>query len=128
MIVPEFKLEWMDPPSPAQAAYEPILRELKARAGKWARVQTNRSTTSGMAMWKKLGCETRHNRINPGEPKARYDIYVRWPEVKSSPEVKPVARPSLPDPRDLQAAPSPEAERFRQQRLARGVPTQGNPI
>jgi hypothetical protein len=132
MIVPQFNLEWMDPPSPAQAAYEPVLRELKARPGKWARVQKDRSTTSGTASWAKLGCEAKAHRTNPGEKPAKYDIYVRWPELKTEP--RPVARPALPNPKvmpidhgKIERA-SREAEAFAAARAARGVGPDGKPV
>lgn len=141
MITPAFKLEWMEPPTPTQAAYEPILRELKAHPGKWARVQTSRSSTSGTAAWKKLGCEAKHHRTNPGEKSPRYDIYVRWPELKNGPAVPvgaarpvPVARPALPNPAvtpidhgKIERA-SREAEAFAAARAARGVGPDGKPV
>lgn len=143
MIVPQFSLEWMDPPSPSQQAYDPILRELKARPGKWARVMKDRSGTAGQAGWQKQGCETKAHRTNPGEKPPKYDIYVRWPELKSEPRpirdaaAKGVAHtppPALPQPKvtpidhaKVERA-SREAEAFAAARAARGVGPDGKPL
>jgi hypothetical protein len=121
MIVPQFELEWKEPPSPAQAAYEPILRELKARPGKWARVQKGRSTTSGTASWNKLGCEAKAHRINPGEKPPAYDIYVRWPEIKTPPN--PVKQAVA-----AGTAITPRPGGYIANREARGIPADGNPV
>lgn len=140
MIVPVFELEWRDPPTPAAAAYEPILRELRARPGKWARVQKDRSTSNGAASWAKLGCEAKAIRANPGEKPPRYDIYVRWPALPQPEPKRPsegtvkavtngtavVQRPPLPSPGSIST--NTERERFAAARAARGVPADGIPV
>lgn len=121
MITPQFNLEWKEPPSPAGEAYEGILRELKARAGQWARVQKDRKSTASTNNWRKQGCEAKAHRTNPGATPALYDIYVRWPALKAAP--RPIAEAIK-----TGTAITPRPGGYLASRAARDVPEGGSSI
>jgi hypothetical protein len=103
----------------------------------------DRSGTTGQSGWIRQGCEAKAHRTNPGEKPPKYDIYVRWPELKTEARplkdaiAKGVAHtppPPLPKPKvtpidhgKIERA-SHEAEAFAAARAARGVGPDGKPV
>lgn len=75
------EITWKEPPPTVSAKYAPVLGELKKNPGRWALVNESASSSGAGQPWKKLGCEASVHRANPGEDKARYDVYARWPET-----------------------------------------------
>lgn len=75
------EIKWQDPPA-ALTHHDSIVAALKNNPGRWALVAEDRSSSSSGTPWNKSGCETKVHRKNPGEGKAKYDVYARWPEEK----------------------------------------------
>jgi hypothetical protein len=84
------EIKWQDPPA-ALTRHDSIVAALKNNPGRWALVAEDRSSSSSGTPWNKSGCETKVHRKNPGEGKAKYDVYARWPEKKPLPVGRAVA-------------------------------------
>jgi hypothetical protein len=122
------KIVWKEPPPP-KTGNDAVLVELKANPGRWALLAEGKASSGMGTPWRKLGCETRTVRTNPGDAKPRYDLYVRWPAQKSLGNLsvpRPAPRPA-PDPAAVQRA-TQEATAFARDRAARGVPETGKPV
>lgn len=78
------EIKWQDPPA-ALTLHDSIVAALQKNPGRWALVAEDRSSSSAGTPWTKSGCETKVHRKNPGDAKAKYDVYARWPE-----ETKPL--------------------------------------
>lgn len=131
------EIEWKEsPPRPSRIESQnaAILAELKKNPGRWALLLPDRSSSGAGGGWKKLGCEVVSSRKNPGEEKAKYDIYVRWPERKVNGEgrvvqpagtqAKPPVQPMGPPVRPAGAGTYDPGLG----RAARGVPEDGLPV
>lgn len=113
------EIVWKEPPPAVSSKYAAVLGELRKNPGRWALVVPAATSSGAYTAWKKLGCETRTARVNPGESKPRYEIYARWPEPREgSNGPKPaVVRPAGAGAYDPGLG-----------RAARGVPADGLPV
>lgn len=120
------EINWKEPPprpSRIESQNAAILAELKKNPGRWALLLPDRSSSGAGGGWKKLGCEVTASRKNPGEEKAKYDIYVRWPVKKQEyPLASEVAKGGL-----IRSS-SPGTYDPGLGRAARGVPEDGLPV
>lgn len=100
------EIEWQEPPGHVRGDVKwrlPILEELKANPGVWARVERGRKSRHTRDQWSNMGCDAGARRyFSEEEGRYLYNIYARWPE---------------PDPA--------EVDPYIARRRARGVPRDG---